>query len=334
MNRVRDALARHRGELVDRWTRQLRAAAEAGFPLDSGTAEVLPRLLEAADRALQRRFRPILPGTRSPDADARRAALQCSLVGGFVFDAALEKVPNMTAVEHRVLADALAQAAVETLVQGALEREWDRRRRDTARLARLAHELRNSVTAARLAFDLLRRRGAVLDSRPGRLLEESLSRLRDGIEDTLLDEALSAGGLRTANVRLGPLLAEARSAAVALGAGEKKVNVVVQKPLSRLSVRADPRVVRPTVRGLLRAALHVARPGSTIRVGAQPAREKARVAVAVDGCCRLPGNRLPDLPILALARRVAKLHGGFLTARLSRSNGCEFRLALPRVQPH
>src|SRR2546426_3342784 len=197
MDRVREALARHRGELLDRWNRQLRAAAEAGFPLDSGTAEVLPRLLEAADRALQRRFRPILPGTPSPDADARRAALQCGLLGGFVFDAALEKVPGMSAAEQRLLADALAQAAVETLVQAALQREWDRRRRDTARLARLAHELRNSVTAARLALDLLRRRGAVLDSRPGRLLETSLSRLRDGIEDTLLDEVLSAGGFRT-----------------------------------------------------------------------------------------------------------------------------------------
>ena len=240
----------------------------------------------------------------------------------------------MSAVEQRLLADALAQAAVEALVQLALERERDRRRRDTARLARLAHELRNSVTAARLALDLLRRRGVVLDSRPGRLLEQSLARLRDGIEDTLLDEALSAGGLRTANVRLGPLLAEARSAAVALGAAEKNVNVVVQKPLSRLSVRADPRVVRPAVRGLLRAALQVARPGTTIHVAAQAAREKARVAVAVDGCCRLPGNRLPDLPVLALARRVAKLHGGFLSARLSRSNACEFRLALPRVQQH
>jgi len=331
MNRVREALARDRAELLDRWNRQLRAAAEAGFPLDSGTAEVLPRLLEATDRALVRRFRPILPGTPSPDADARRAAQQCSLVGGFVFDVALEKVPEMNAVEQRLLADALAQAAVEALVRAALEREWDRRRRDTARLARIVHELRNSVTAARLSFDLLRRRGAILDTRPGRLLEQSLSRLRDGIEDTLLDEALSAGGLRTANVRLGPLLAEARSAAVALGAGEKRVNVVVQKPLSRLSVRADPRVVRPAVRGLLRAALQVARPGTTIRVGAQAAREKARVAVAVDGCCKLPGNRLPDLPILVLARRVAKLHGGFLSTRVSGSNACEFRLALPRV---
>jgi signal transduction histidine kinase len=334
MNRVREALARHREELLDRWNRQLRAAADAGFALDGGTAEVLPRLLDAMDRSLERRFGPIPPGMPATAAAARRAALQCSLVGEFLFDVALEKAPEMSAAERRRLGNALAHAAVEVQVQAALERECDRRRRDTARLARLAHDLRNSVTAARLAFDLLRRRGAVPASRAGRLLEESLSRLRDGIEDSLLDEALSAGGLRKANVRLGPVLADARCAADALGAGEKNVNVVLEEPICRLSIRADPRVVRPAVRGLLRAALQIARPGATIRVGADALREKARVAVAVDACRRLPGNRLPDLPALALARRAARLQGGFLIARLARSNGCEFRLALPCVQCH
>jgi signal transduction histidine kinase len=331
MNRVREVLARHRRELLDRWNRQLRAAADAGFALDSGTAEILPLLLDATDRALERRFRPILPGTPPNAAEARRAALQCNLLGEFLFDATLEKVPEMSAAQQRRLADALAHAAVEVQVRAALERESERRRRDTARLARLAHDLRNSVTVARLALDLLRRRGMVPGARPGRLLEESLARLRDGIEDTLLDEALSAGGLRTANVRLAAVLADARSAADALGAGEKNVNVVVQ-PICRLSIRADPRVVRPAVRGLLRVALQIARPGATIRVGANAVREKARVAVAVEGCRRLPGNRLPDLPVLTLARRAARLQGGFLSATLARANGCEFRLAFPCVQ--
>jgi len=86
MDRVREALARHRGELLDRWNRQLRAAAEAGFPLDSGTAEVLPRLLEVADRTLQRRFRPILPGTPSPDA-ARVSAVNAARASNPMLDA-------------------------------------------------------------------------------------------------------------------------------------------------------------------------------------------------------------------------------------------------------
>ena len=334
MNRVRGALARKRLELLDRWDRQLRAAAEAGFALDSGTADVLPRLLEATDRALERRFRP-LPGSIAPThADARRAAMQSSLLGDFLFDAMLETLPEMNVVEQRMLGDALAHASVEVLVQGALEGETELRRRDAARLARLAHDLRNAVTAARLAVDLLRARGATPESRAGRLLDASVATLRDRIEDSLLDEALCAGALRLANVRLAPVLAHAQSAALELGAGDKNVTVLLETPRTGLSVQADPRVVRPAVRGLLRAALHVARQGATIRVGAAAARDKAQIAVAVKGCRKLRGNRLPDLPALALARRAARAHGGSLRTRMGLKDGCEFLLALPRVQQH
>jgi signal transduction histidine kinase len=290
--------------------------------------------LEATDRALQRRFRIVAPGTAPLLAQARRAAMQSSMLGDFLFDAALETLPQMSVAEQRLLSDALAHGAVEVLVHGALEREAERRRRETARLARLAHDLRNSVTAAHLALDLLRRRGAIPESRASRLLETSLAALRDSIEDTLLDEALAAGGLRTSRVRLGPVLEQAHSAAGALGADDKKITVVLQKPREGLSVQADPRVVRPAVRGLLRAALQVARPGATIRVAADAERDKARVAVAVDGCRKLRGNRLPDLPALALARRAAKAQGGSLSTRMGHGEGCEFRLALPRVQRH
>ena len=100
MNRVREALARRREELLDRWDRQLRAAAEAGFALDSGTAEVLPRLLDATDRSLERRFRVAPAGTEPGLAEGHRAAMQSSLLGDFLFDAALESLPELDEAEQ------------------------------------------------------------------------------------------------------------------------------------------------------------------------------------------------------------------------------------------
>jgi len=334
VNRLREALARRRDELIDRWDRQLRAASSAGFPLDPETAQVLPDLLEAVDGALERRFRAVPPRTPRVEAEARRAAIQSSLLGDFLIDAVPESLPEMTAAEQRALGAALAHAAVQVLVGGALDRESQRRRRDATRMARLSHDLRNSLTAVRLAVDLLRRRGAVPDGRAGRLLETSLAKLREGIEDRLLDEALSAGGLRATNVRLAPVLAHAYLAASELGADDKNVTVLLQQPGTALSVQADPRVVRPAVRGLLRAALQVARPGATIRVGAVAERDRARVAVAVYGCRNLRGNRLFNLPALAFARRAARTCGGSLSTRMRDKDGCEFHLALPRVKPH
>ncbi|HZR08557.1 MAG TPA: hypothetical protein VFA79_08260 [Myxococcales bacterium] len=330
MDRMRDALARERAQLVERWQRQLRAAADAGFALDGATADVLPKLLEAADRALHRRFRAVGPGTPAAAADAQRAAMQCSLLRDFLSDAMVETVPEMSPGDERTLGDALAHAAVEVLVRRALEREHARRRRDAARLTGLAHALGNSATAASLALDLLRRRGATAGSRAVRLLMSSLSALRDEIEDVLLDEALSGDGLRTTRVPLAPMLEQAQSSAAELGAAAKNVRVVVSAPQRQLSVNADPRLVRPAVRGVLRAALHVARSGAVIHLETEATAKTARVAFAVSHCRKLHGNRLPDLLALSLARRAAKANGGSLHARMRRGDGCEFHLALPR----
>ncbi|MCA1828281.1 MAG: sensor histidine kinase [Myxococcales bacterium] len=331
MDRVRSLLGRKRPELLDRWERQLRAAAEAGFALDEATATVLPELLEAADRALERRFRAVAAGTAPIVAESRRAAMQSSLLGDFLFDAVLESCPEINVAEQRLLSDALAHASVEVLVKGAMEREQQKRRRENVKLARLAHELRNSVTAAHLAVDLLERKGMAFDSRPGRALQRSLARLRDALENSLVDDVLTDGGLKLSRMKLAPVLDEAHAQ---LGAIDKKVKVLVQKPPRVLHVEADPRLVRPAVRSLLRAALQIARPGSTIRFSASPERDRARVAVSVDDCRRLRGNRLPDLPSLSFARRAARAHGGSVSARLSPRDGCELRLDLPRVQPH
>jgi signal transduction histidine kinase len=328
MERVREILRKQRAQLVDRWDRQLRAAAEAGFALDPGTAQVLPHLLEAVDRVLERRFRaPAASG-----ADGRRAALQYSLLGDFLFDSVLENLPEMNLAEQRLLSDALAQSAIEVLVGTVLDREQDRRRREASRLAALAHELRESMTAAQLSLDLLRRRGALPGSRTARALERSMTRLRHGIEDGLLDELLAAGGLHVERLKLAPVLAMARAQAHELGANDKKLQVVLPRRATPVRVTADPRLVQPAVRGLLRAAVEVARPGTVIRMEADRARNRACVAVVVADCQKLPGYRLQALPALSFARRAARAHGGALVTKILAPDGCEMRLEFPEAR--
>jgi signal transduction histidine kinase len=329
--RVREVLASQRAGLVDRWDRQLKAAAAAGFALDPSTAQVLPQLLDAADRSLERKFRAVGADETPVDAEAKRAGLQVALLGDFLFDVALEHLPEMSNVEQRRLSEALTQAAVEVLVKTSLLREQEKRKRDHARLARLAHELRNSLTAARLAVDLLRRKGAInKDSKTSRALESSLARLREGIEDTLLDEALASGGLRTSRVKLNTVLADAHAASRELGAFDKNIKVVLTRSPALLQVQADPRVLRPAVRGMLRAGLQMARPGSTVLVSAVLARNRARVGIEVQDCT---AKRLPKLPALSFARRAAREHGGALIARKVPGDGCFFGLDLPRADP-
>jgi signal transduction histidine kinase len=324
MERVREVLSGQRDGIVDRWGRQLKAAAAAGFALDPNTAHVLPHLLDAADRSLERKYRALEPGAAPIELEARRAALQAALLGDFLFDVALDHLPQMTSLEQRRLSEALMQAAVEVLVKTTLIREQEKRRRDHARLARLAHELRNSLTAARLAVDLLRRKGGIAETRAARTLDHSLARLRTGIEDTVFDQSLPAAR-RSTRVQLGAFLTDAHLAARELGALDKNVKIVLARP-PRLLVQADPRVLRPALRGLFRAALQMARPGSTIRVSAALQDDHARVGVAVEGSTA--GKRLPKLPALSFARRAARDQGGAVISRRV-PEGWLFALDLP-----
>lgn len=326
MERVREVLSRQRGGIVDRWGRQLKAAAAAGFALDANTAHVLPHLLDATDRSLERKYRALDPGAPTVELEARRAALQAVLLGDFLFDVALDHVPSMTSLEQRRLSEALLQAAVEVLVKATLIREQEKRRRDHARLARLAHELRNSLTAARLAVDLLRRKGGIAESRAARTLDRSLARLREGIDDPIFDEGMR-GSRRSSRVPLGAVLADAHLAARELGAPDKNVKIVLARP-PKLLVQADPRVLRPALRGLLRAALQMAKPGSTIRVSAALQHDHARVGVEVRGCT---GKRLPKLPSLSFARRAAREQGGAVISRRLAGERWFFGLDLPRA---
>ena len=330
MDRVREVLAQQKTELVGRWERQLKAASEAGFALDAATAQVLPELLEATDRALERRFQALPGGASSLLAEPRRAAMQSSLLGDFLFDAVLESCPELTSAGQRLLGGALAHAAVEVQVRGALLKERDKRRREAQRTARLAHDLRNAVTAARLSMDLLRKRGELVEGRAARVLESSLGNLRDQVEDSLLDDLLNEGGLRLSRVRLGPVLTDAHHAAAELGADHKRLTVLLSKSAAPLMVQADPRIVRPAILGLLRTAVTLAKSGTTIRFGASAEHNRARVAISVPFCRKLPGNRLPDLPALEFARRAARAHGGALSTRLSAADGCVLRFDLPR----
>jgi signal transduction histidine kinase len=327
MDRVREVLSVKRAELQDRWDRQLRAAAEAGFPLDLGTSHLLPQLLEATAEALEKRFRLPVPGMPVAAAGGRRAAVQGSLLADFLFDAVLEHDPSLSDAEQRRLADSLAHAAMEVLVRQQLEGELDRRRRDGDRFTRLGHQLRNSMTAAQLALGLLRRRGEMRDSRAVRLLEDSLARLRAGLEDTLLDELLTQGGLRLSRIRLDRMAAEARGDTEP-EARERGVHLVLGEP-SHAEFTGDTRLMRPAVRALVRVALDLSRRGATVRMQCAKRREAARLAVLVDRCRKRPDGRLASVSGLALVRRAARAHGGDVKVRGIPGDGCALTLELP-----
>jgi len=330
MDPLRDLLARKRAEFQDRWERQLLAAAEGGFPLDVQTARILPELLQSAGAALDRRFRMPRAGAGPAESAARTAAVQASLLCDFVYDTALEGA-DLSPAEKRRLADALAHAAVEVQVKSAIDASLEGRRRAAARYAGVGHALRNSMTVAQLALDLLRRRGEVKRTRAATLLADSISRLRAGLETTLLEELLATGGLRLSRVKLDRVLADA-SDETALEAQDRGVNLRLSAPASRVELSGDPRVLRTGVRAFVRAAVDLSRRGATVELDCARRREAARIAAVIDRCRRMPAGMRNGLNGLGLVRRAARAHGGEVRVRGLPGEGCTLTFDVP-VRP-
>jgi len=312
MDRVRELLFHKRAELRDRWDRQLRAAAEAGFPLDQVTSDLLPQLLEAAGEALEKRFRLPVAGTPAPAAGGRRAAVQGSLLADFLFDAMLEHDPSLSAAEQRRLSDSLAHAAIEVLVRQQLEGELDRRRRDADRFTRVGHQLRNSMTAASSRWGSCRSaarcaiRARCACSRTAWRACAPVSRTPCWTSSwrrraaPVAHQAGSRGGGSAQRYRA--------------GSARARVQLVLDEP-SRVEFNGDTRLMRAAVRALVRVALDLSRRGATVRMQCAKRRQAARLAVVVDRCRKRPDGRLGSVSGLALVRRAARAHGGEVRVR-------------------
>jgi signal transduction histidine kinase len=151
--------------------------------------------------------------------------------------------------------------------------------------------------------------------------------LRAGLEDTLVDELLAAGGLRRERVKLDRMLADA-SGETAAEAELRGVSLLLESP-PRVELTADPRVLRTAVRALLRVAVDLSRRGGTVRLQCARRHEAARIAAVVDRCRRRPDGRLLTIGGLGLVRRAVRAHGGAVRVRGVPRDGCALTLDVP-----
>src|SRR4029079_18929929 len=97
---------------------------------------------------------------------------------------------------NRCLDTAIAEAVTEHARVTAEARSAD----ETERLGNAAHELRDTLTTALLAFHALKRGAVAINGSPGGVLGRNLMSLREVIDRTLSEVRLEAGNQRRARV--------------------------------------------------------------------------------------------------------------------------------------
>jgi signal transduction histidine kinase len=239
---------------------------------------------------------------------------------------------------NRCLDIAIAEAVTEHVRLTAQTRTSD----EVERLGQLAHEIRNNLIAALLAFDSLRRGLVAINGSTGSVLGRSLLGLRDVLDRTLADIRMVAAPDHREPIAVGPLLAELAVAA-ALHAEYRGLAFTLGSVDAALTIDGDPHLLGSAVTNLLGNAVKYTRHGGHVALNAR--REGDRLLIRVDDECggipesqgdpfRAFGDRRGEdrtgLGLgLSIARKAIRAHGGDITIENRPGQGCAFVIDIP-----
>lgn len=247
-------------------------------------------------------------------------------------------------IELRVLSRAISRATAGAVSEYARARDEDLQRQAAEHVAFLAHELRNPLSSARVAHDILSKRGMV--GGPAEVLGRSLTRLASLIDESLIAVRLRGKmPLRLERFAIAALVDDA-IAESATDAEAKSIALVAEVPEGSM-LDGDVRILRSVVTNLLRNAIKFTHEGEqvVVRVTRDVVDDLVRIEVE-DTCGGIPAEKLegvftPFVQVgkdrsgfglgLAIARQGVEAHGGTLSARNS-ERGCVFAITLsPRL---
>ena len=245
---------------------------------------------------------------------------------------------------NQCLDDAIAGAVTEygrerdqSTLDGAVQR-------GSERLGFLAHELRNLVNTAILAFEMLKTGDVGVRGSTGKVLDRSLNGLRSLISRSLAEVRLTRGVPHRKRFLVSEFIQELAPSAK-IEARSRGVKLIVAPIDDQAAIEGDRQVLAAVVSNLLQNAFKFTRPGTTVRLRVGAGADRVLIEVE-DQCGGLVGGNVNELfrPFeqrssdrsglglgLALCRWGADANNGRLYARNLPDRGCIFTLDLPRV---
>jgi hypothetical protein len=265
-----------------------------------------------------------------------------------ITELAMEKLAPISADDFRTLNacldDAIAVAVTEYARQGNQSATDEESARGTERLGFLAHELRNLLNTAMLAFGVLKSGNVGVGGSTGTVLNRSLVFASDLIARSLGEVSLTQGVRNRGPIEVAGFVEEISEAAT-LAAASSSVILVVEPVADGIVVEGDRQILTAVLMNLLLNAFKFTRPGTQVilRVGASTERVMLEIE---DRCGGLPAGNVEDLfrPFeqrssdrtgvglgLAFSRWGVEASRGRVYARNLSGVGCIFTVDLPRV---
>jgi signal transduction histidine kinase len=240
--------------------------------------------------------------------------------------------------------DAAIAGAVTTYARESQQARLDEaRERGNERVGFLVHELRNLVSTAIVAFEVLKIGQVGVAGSTGAVLNRSLLGLRDLIA-RWLDEVRLTRAVNRSRILVSEFIDDV-AAAARLAANARGIALNVRIPQDPLTIEADRLILSAVLGNLLQNAFKFTRPDTTVTLSITGSADRVIIDVQ-DECGGLPGavdgeELSPSFAQqgadrtglgigLAFSRWGAEANGGRLYARNLSERGCVFTVDLPR----
>lgn len=264
----------------------------------------------------------------------------CQAVTGLAF----ERQAPIATDEFRTLNKCLDVATAEAVSEFQHQRDRTLEGRETEHMGFMAHELRNHLTTAILAFDMLSQGKLAIGGSTGAVLRRSLGHLRDTIDRALAEVRLEAGVKPHERLLLSELVEEIELGAT-FDANQKGVSFAVERGDGDVYVAVDRHILASAVGNLLQNAFKFTGQGGNVTLRTRATGSRVVIEVE-DECGGLPPGGAEALfrPFeqrnvnrtglglgLTISRRGVEANGGTIQVRDFPGRGCLFTIDLPRA---
>src|SRR3990172_3281442 len=195
-----------------------------------------------------------------------------------ITEVAVEQRVPITTGEFKILNGCLENAIAEAVTEHARITAESRSTEEIERSGQLAHEIRNMLNTALLAFHTLKRGTVAINGSTGTVLGRSLMSLRDLVDNTLSDIRMAASIQRRERVPVADFLSEIAIAGN-LHAENRAVQLSIDPVDPRLAVNADPQLLASAVMNLLNNAFKFTHAGGRVVLRAVGQDERVRIEV-------------------------------------------------------
>ena len=260
-----------------------------------------------------------------------------------VTELAIEQNAPITTDEFKTLNGCLDTAIAEAVTEHARLTAESRSTEESERSGHVAHETRDLLNTALLAYQTLKRGAVAINGSTGAVLGRSLMGLRDLVDSTLSDIRITANQQRRERVSVTPFLNDIAIAG-GLHAESRGLQFAFEPGDPEWAVTADPQLLASAVTNLLNNAFKYTRSGGRVVLRARTT-DDARLLIEVeDECGGLPdsegdpfqsvgkrrGRDRTGLGLgLSIARKAVRAHGGDIHIRNTPGTGCVFIIDVP-----